>query len=175
MPPSSTDQQLADEIRQTNKSLAEAVAALRAEGASLREALTAAKGELKVEMATIRGDIKTEVAKITTSMAWMKGLVGVATTIIGVSLASVALTVYRAGQRDERIDIGVAALQKNAEESRSDLKARDKSLSDTLEGMRKSSDEVRIVVKGLTSDMTGIRSSVDHLNESMSRLPLRPR
>lgn len=186
MPPSVTDQQLAEEIRQTNKRLDDAIATLRAEGSALREKLTTIQAELKVEMQgitgglkveleSIRGDIKAEIGKINNSLGWMKALTGAATGIIGLSLTGVALMIYQAGQRDARIELGVASLQKVTEEIRADLKARDKSMSDSLEGMRKSDDEIRIVVKGLGSDMTGLRSSFDHMNEIVSRLPVRPR
>lgn len=171
MPPSATDQQLAEEIRQTNRSLAEAVAALRAEGAAVRESLAALKGDLKAELESIRGDLKTEAGKIHTSLAWMKGIAG----IIGVSLVGLLGMTYQAGNQAGQIESAITALQKTTEEIRSDLKDRDKSFTVALEEVRKSNEEIRIAVKGQAGDMAGLRSSIDRLTEAAGRTKGAPR
>jgi phage shock protein A len=104
--------ELADEVRETNRRLTDAIHGLRTEV----------------------HDLRTEVAKINTSLNWAKG--------IGASLFACALGIltfaYRVDQKVTHMEDAVVALQKDSAET----KARDKLLADSLAALQKDSKQV---------------------------------
>lgn len=105
--------ELADEVRETNRRLADAVQGLRADFSQLRN----------------------EVATTNNSLSWV---IRIGTSLVACMLAILTFA-YRVDQRATRTEEAVVALQANFAEFKTDFKARDKQLADSLTALQTNS------------------------------------
>jgi predicted nucleic acid-binding Zn-ribbon protein len=152
--------ELADEVRETNRHLADAIDALRNEISAL----------------------KAEVGKINTNMGWVKKIGGSFAAIMTTAIFALLGVAYQAGGRLATIESSVSALEKSnaaqqkaTEELRADFKARDKLIADTVADTRKITEEVRLAIKGQSADMSRIQESLDRITDGISKVIMRPR
>ncbi len=105
--------ELADEVRETNRRLTDAIQALRTEVSELRK----------------------EVATTNNSLGWV---IKIGTSLVACTLGILTFA-YRVDQRASRTEEAVVALEANFAEFKADFKARDQQLADSLAGLQKDS------------------------------------
>jgi phage shock protein A len=108
--------ELADEVRETNRRLTDAIQGLRTEVAELRK-----------EAATTNNSLNWMVRIGASLLACMLGILGYA---------------YRVDQKATRTEEAVIALQANVTEFKADFKARDKQIADSLAALQKDSRQI---------------------------------
>ena len=103
--------ELADEVRETNRRLTDAIQGLRTEFSELRR----------------------EVATTNNSLSWV---IKIGTSLVACMLGVLTFA-YRVDQKATRTEEAVVALQANFAEFKADFKARDRQIADSLDRIEK--------------------------------------